>query len=178
MKHRHRRKPSTCVLCKEEETYDWDYICSDCRQSWKMGEEYQQLRMPEGTREVLIALYWNLYHFNGVVRRYDEFREYGKGSGSRLRNAVLALVGAVQTSHRWTPKLTGAIGLPKNKRGSDSVSRYIIVGDEKTEQAMRDLYEAACDLMAEAYKDGESRGKSFVTDLAEGKLTTKDLERL
>lgn len=175
---RQRRKDQTCVLCGEKDTRDWDHICGSCRRIWREGNEYRAVKVPDGTREVLIAWYWALYQFNGVARKYDSFREHGKEAKQRFRAAVMILVGAVQRSDKWNPKLSKAVGLPKNKRGTDPVSHYIIVGDEQTEQAMRDLYEAACDLMAEAYAEGERRGKSFITDLAEGKLTTKDLERL
>ena len=175
---RQRRKYQPCVLCKEEETRDWDRVCIYCRQIWREGKEYRAVGLPKGTREVLVAWHWALYEFYGVARRHDSFGEHNKGARARFRDAVMALVGATRRSDKWSPKLSAAIGLPKNKRGTDAVSRYIIVGDEKTEQAMRDLYEAACDLMAEVYKKGEARGKSFIADLVEGKLTTKDLERL
>ena len=171
---RHRRNHQPCVLCEDEQTYDWDHICSACRLAWKQGVEYSKVSPPEGTREVIIAWYWKLYQWAGVANRH---REHTQGSKYRLRAAVMALVGGQQCSDRWSPKGVGAVGLPPDNHGTDPVSRYIIVGDEETERAMRDLYEAACDLMAEAYQDGKRRGKSFVTDLAEGKLTVKDLER-
>jgi len=173
---RHRRNPQPCVLCKDEQTYDWDHICSACRLAWKQGVECSKASPPEGTHEVIIAWYWKLYEFAGVARRHREFQEQAK---ARFRRAVMKLVGAVQISDKWSPKQIGAVGLPPSKgHHTGPVSRYIIVGDEETEQAMRDLYEAACDLMAEAYQDGKRRGKSFITDLAEGKMTAKDLERL
>ncbi len=170
---RHRRKSYTCVLCKEEETRDWDHICVYCRRAWKQGVEYRDIKPPEGVHNVHVAWYWKLYHFAGIANRYPE---HGRNAKSRLRTAVMKLVGAVQITDAWRGSGT-PVGIPPGDH-DQSVSRYAIVGDEETEQTMRDLYEAASDLMAEAYEDGQRRGKSFITDLAEGKLTAKDLERL
>lgn len=178
-KIKRRNKPHSCVLCNEEETHDWDHICASCRHAWRLGVDYQNApKPPEGTHELLIATHWKLYHFYGKVNRYDRFKTLGGGADSRLKDAVMKLVHATQQSDKWAPKLTTAVGLPEGNRGREGMARYVIVGDEETEQTMSDLYVAACDLMAEAYIDGERQGKSFVTDLIKGKLTTKDLERL
>lgn len=181
-KKRWHRTAKPCVLCKESDTYDWDYICADCRGEWKRGHAWAQAEekrdaLPDGMIEAPIAWYWYLYHFAGTADRAGSLQNDSK---KRFRDALLELVGASRvpndrmgTSHSW------AIGYPKKEPVRDSISqsRYILRGDEHTLKLLQKVYECACDLMASAYDDGLRRGRSFVQDLAEGKMTVKDLER-
>lgn len=181
-KKRWRRNPVPCVLCGEEQTRDWDHICYKCRDEWKRGHAWAQAEekrdaLPDGMIEASIAWYWYLYHFAGNADNVNLLRNDSK---QRFRDALLELVGASRvpdsrmvTSHSW------AIGYPRQERVRDSISqsRYILRGDERTLALLQQVYECACELMAHAYDEGLRRGRSFVQDLADGKMTVKDLER-
>ena len=179
-KTRYRRNQSLCVLCQEETTYDWDHICRKCRDEWARGHAWAQAEekrdaLPQGMIEAYISWYWYFYHFAGQARRIGELINDPKRD---IREMLLELVGAERapgnpmvTSHGW------AIGHPKDYRGNVSKSNYILRGDERTLDLLQKLYERICDLMAGAYEEGLRRGKSFVTDLVEGKLSVKDMEK-
>lgn len=181
-RQRWRRTAKPCVLCGKEHTQDWDYICYKCRDEWKRGHAWAQAEekrdaLPDGMIEASIAWYWYLYHFAGEAAKTMSLQSDSK---SRFRDALLELVGASRlpesrmvTVHSW------AIGYPRQERVRDNISqsRYILRGDERTLELLQQVYESACDLMASAYDEGLRRGRSFVQDLADGKMTVKDLER-
>lgn len=173
-KQRHRRNPQTCVLCKTEETYDWDHICYDCRQAWRLGYNQQQAgqtKPPDGLVDANIAWYWYLYHFAGNP---DKTRDAKKD----LVHDLLTLVGARQHEHSSSNSHAWAIGYPKDyNQGGISQSRYTLHGNQSTLDLLQQIYENICHLLADAYKDGHRKGKSLVIALAENKLSVKDLER-
>lgn len=175
-KQRYRRKPHPCVLC-EKYTYDWDHICRDCRQAWRKGARFQEAEdkmaaLPEGMIEAVVARYWYTYHFAGTTG--DKYHLAGI-----LSESLLELVHASLASGSWGGGSGWAIGYPTDyNRGDITKQRYLIPGDQHTLDLLQKVYEVVCDLMATAYEEGRRRGQSFITDLAEGKLTVKDLERL
>lgn len=172
-KQRYRRKPYTCILCQEEETYDWDHVCSSCRKAWHRGADWakaEDAAPPDGIIEATIARYWYFYHFAGDVSKYEEARK-------EIRAALLELVGTTEMRGLGYSRSWG-IGYPKTYKGNVSLGKYALHGNEHTLELLQSIYENICHLMAHAYQEGERRGKSFITDLVEGKLTTKDLERL
>lgn len=139
-----------------------------------------KVKPPEGMARVLISMYWNLYP--DTAQRLDTQDVWD--AQREFRAEVLALVGGSLCSD-WYPVDQWSIGQPKRGLRDDgtmmsrqSAGLYYIHGDQEVADRLQRIYELTCKLMTSAYHAGQRRGKSFITDLAEGKMTVKDLERL
>lgn len=178
MDGRFRRNAKPCVLCGEEETRDWHYICRSCRNLYEKGKEFAKAESagPQGTVKIEVAWYPQLSRHHGTVRH---IRDQTPGPDQQILTALLALLHATKLEDRgmYRGGSRTAIGLPPDNRDAQPSSKYLVYGNEKTGQHLRTIFQAICDLLATEYADGLRRGKSFVRDLAENKLSVKDLER-
>lgn len=176
MRGKYRRLAKPCVLCGKELTTDWNYICQQCRDLYAKGKEYARVEKaaPDGTVEIQVAWYPQLYHAHGNPKGHFDSKPE-----QQIRGALLALLHATEIKQQgmYYGGSRTAIGLPPDNRDAQPASRYLVFGNEHTEQHLRVIFQAVCDLMAKEYEDGLRRGKSFVRDLAENKLSVKDLER-
>lgn len=172
-----RRSPSPCVLCKAN-TQNWDYVCNQCRVDRNSGASIREAqgKLPDGLTETTMAWHWDLYHHYGQAGKWRE--DYKSDPRAILPDRLRRLVGATASTKGYVGKML-IVGRAKNNRSSITgpESYYLIHGDEGTPILLQEIFEAICDLMADAYRDGLHRGQSFVTDLAEGKMSVKDLER-
>lgn len=171
-----RRKASPCVLCKAD-TQNWDYVCDQCRVDRKSGASIREAqgKLPDGLTDATIAWHWDLYHHYGQVGKWHEGKNDPRAI---LPDRLRRLVGATESTKNYVGKML-IVGRAKNSQSviTGPSSYYLIHGDESTPILLQEIFEAICDLMADAYRDGLRRGQSFVTDLAEGKMSVKDLER-
>ena len=176
---RRRRIAKPCALCGKE-TDDWDYVCWRCREIYNKGLDYDRVEKsaPDGTVTLEITWYPQLYHFHGDANAC-RIRAGKPDPGAKIRSALLALIGAVEVGggSKYHGQSATAIGLPEGHNRSEPLTRYLAHGDDTTETHLRTIFQAICDLLAQEYESGLRRGKSFVRDLADNKLSVEDLQR-
>ena len=92
-KKKRRRKENPCFLC-DEPTYDWDYMCVDCRKDWYRGGQnrIKEDRMigRDKIEQVPVFRYWSFFFGWGKDKRerFDRYEIAG-----RIRDAVIKLAG-------------------------------------------------------------------------------------
>lgn len=176
-RRRLRRNATPCVLCGDNKTYDWDHICDQCRREWRRGHAFAEAEekvnaMPKGMIEAPIAMYWYLYHFAGT--RGDKH-----DLANTISESLLELVGATRVPYlRWGTSHSWAVGYPRDYKQGITQARYALVGNQHTLDLLQQIYETICHLMAGAYHEGFRDGKGFIAQIADGKMSAKDLERL
>lgn len=169
---KYRRKAMPCVLCGEEETRDWDYICWTCRADWKRGAAQRESQGLAKTNQFVakIVAYWHFYRSHGVAGMDSH------DAGREIQNALMQLIGAVRDDTKHWHAGWG-IGLPREGDSRNAqVGTYFVNGDMETLELVQKVYEMACTLMARSYEEGLRQGRSFVRALADGDMTVNQLQ--
>ena len=133
---------------------------------------------PEGMVPVAVANIFDLYHDHGQVGA-DTLR-FIYQTQAKVRDCLMRLIGATPSELSVKPAgpTVGYFARLGNPHAPNTRGYLAHTDDHEIATVMQDLCQAICDLMADSYRRGERRGQMFIRDLAEGKLTPKDLERL
>lgn len=181
-KKKRRRNENPCFLCNEL-TYDWDYMCADCRKSWYLGgkkrEEDARLIGSERIEQVPVLVYWSF--FFGWVK--DKMESLDRSEiNDRIRKATIALADGEEdefdrffSKARTLGMLKTHVGRPGDKGRSGEGSRVYRFPKRGTWKLLKDLTEAIRDLANCHYNSGFQDGHSLLRRIASGEVTVNDI---
>ena len=170
-----RRNPRPCVLGCGERTWDWDYVCQDCRgliEAARAREDAEQ-HVPDGYVELTVGWHWDLHRHDGDASAIT----FDNPADKRIKAALFAVLYASERRQDFGHSYN-AIGLPdKVHRGfSESVVSWVLLGDENTKAHLRDLLQAIRDIAAHEYREGRRDGECFIAKLASGEMSMDELQ--
>jgi len=152
-KKKRRRNENPCFLC-DEPTYDWDYMCTDCRKSWYLGgknrKEEARLIGSDKIEQVPIFTYWSFF-YDWVKDKRESLDRYK--INHRIRDAAIKLAGGEEdefdhffSKARTLGMLKTHVGRPGFSGGSGEGSRVYKFPRRGTLKLLQDLTYAIRDL--------------------------------
>lgn len=181
-KKKHRRNENPCFLC-DEPTYDWDYMCVDCRKDWYRGGQnrVEEARMigRDKIEQVPVFGYWSF--FFGWNKDKRESFDRSK-INRRIRNAVIKLAGGKEeefdrffSKARTLGMLKTHVGRPGATSNVNEGSRVFKFPRRGTWKLLQDLTYAIRDLANHHYNRGFMDGSSLLMRIASGELSVKEI---
>jgi len=183
-KEKRRRNQNPCFLC-DEPTYDWDYMCSDCRKDWYNGgqkrEEDARLIGRDKIEQVPVFQYWSFFY--GWVKDKRESLDRYK-INFRIKDAAIALAGGKEdefdhffSKARTLGMLKTHVGRPGFSGGSGEGSRVYTFPRRGTWKLLQDLTCAIRDLANYHYNSGFQDGSSLLGRIAKGEVTVDEINK-
>jgi len=183
-KEKSRRSQNPCFLC-DEPTYDWDYMCSDCRKDWYNGgqkrEEDARLIGRDRIEQVPILSYWS-FIFGWTKDRRESFDR--SKINIRIRDAIIKLAGGEKdefdhyfSKARTLGMLKTHIGSPDNTSRSGESSTVYRFPRRGTWKLLQDLTYAIRDLVNHHYNSGFQDGSSLLGRIAKGEVTVDEINK-
>ena len=173
MTPRWRRNKRPCVLGCGQETYDWDYVCKECRGIVRRGRDKDEIeqRIPKELIEISVAHDWHLIHSLGNAEDCGYFVR----SEERIRAALLALL-KVNESGTAAGHAFDGVGFIRPFGAAHRVSRWMFLGDEHAGEHLGELIQALRDLAAWEYQEGKREGEEWLAKLVGGELSMDELQ--
>lgn len=177
-----RRNEKPCFLC-DEPTYDWDYMCHDCRKDWYRGgkkrEDDARLIGRDKIEQVPILGYWS-FIFGWTKDKREAFDR--SKINSRIRDAVIKLAGGERdefdhyfSKARTLGMLKTHIGSPDNTSRSGEQSTVYKFPRRGTWKLLQDLTYAIRDLVNHHYNKGFQDGSNLLGRIARGEITVNEI---
>lgn len=183
-KKKRRRKENPCFLC-DEPTYDWDYMCTDCRKDWYVGKKNRKIEARQIDRDkieqVPIFRYWSFF-YDWVKDKRESLDSYK--INHRIRDAAIKLAGGKEdefdhlfSKARALGMLKTHIGRPGFSGGSGEGSRVYKFPKRGTWKLLQDLTFAIRDLANYYYNKGWQDGSNLLGRIARGELSVDEINK-
>jgi len=183
-KKKRRRNQNPCFLC-DEPTYDWDYMCTDCRKDWYRGGqnriEEERAIGRDKIEQVPVFQYWAFF-YDWMKDRRESFDR--SKINSRIREAAIKLAGGKEdefdhffSKARTLGMLKTHVGRPGFSGGSDEGSRVYTFPRRGTWKLLNDLTYAIRDLANYHFNDGFQKGSYLLGRIANGELSIEEINR-
>ncbi len=177
-KEKSRRNENPCFICTEP-TYDWDYLCRDCRKDWYAGRksrlEAASLIGRDKPERIPIRHYWSFMY--GWSDKRDLTHDRMDING-RIKRAVIALAGGKKDEFApyFSNIRAASIGSPNEKGGGSGKDVYVFP-KRGTWKILKELTFAIRDLANYNYNKGFQDGSGLLARIASGDLSIEDINR-
>ena len=183
-KKKRRRNENPCFLC-DEPTYDWDYMCTDCRKDWYRGGKKRKVDARligrDRIEQVPILGYWS-FIFGWTKDRRESFDR--SKINMRIRDAIIKLARGERdefdhyfSKARTLGVLKEHIGSPDNTSRTGEQSTVYKFPRRGTWKLLKDLTYAIRDLVNHHYNKGFQDGSSLLMRIANGEISVDEINK-
>lgn len=183
-----RRVAKPCVICREN-TYDWDFVCPNCRNDAKRGRNLDKLReaggdMLEGLELWEIAIvsmdfrpfYSTLDPKKWFPDSHFLYSDYSKA----IRKRLIELANLIHIKEDYYERRSDlrtdkkiVVGYTERSNRDHQEPYY---GTEKAGILLKELFELISFVAKYNYDDGFADGNRLLMRIARGELTVEELQ--